>query len=113
MRRALLLAVPSRTAEGGDAEGLPTVIMEAMAKGKAIIASAEGGPREMITDGVDGLLTEPRESNVLAAAIRRLCANADERIALGSAALDSAGTKFTPARAAEKLEDWYTRILKK
>jgi glycosyltransferase involved in cell wall biosynthesis len=94
-------------------EPLGIVIMEAMAKGKAIIASAEGGPREMITDAVDGLLIEPREPEVLAAAIRRLCANADERIALGSAALDSARTKFTPARAAGKLEDWYARILKK
>jgi glycosyltransferase involved in cell wall biosynthesis len=94
-------------------EPLGIVIMEAMAKGKAIIASAEGGPREMITDAVDGLLIEPREPDVLAAAIRRLCANADERIALGSAALDSARTKFTPARAAGKLEDWYARILKK
>jgi glycosyltransferase involved in cell wall biosynthesis len=93
-------------------EPLGIVIMEAMAKGKAIIASAEGGPREMITDGVDGLLIKPRDPDVLAATIRRLCANANERERLGSAALDSVRTKFSPARAAEKLEDWYERILK-
>jgi glycosyltransferase involved in cell wall biosynthesis len=92
-------------------EPLGIVIMEAMAKGKAIIASAEGGPREMITDPVDGLLIEPRAPEVLAAAIRRLCANPDERGRLGSAALHTARAKFSPARATEKLEDWYERIL--
>lgn len=92
-------------------EPLGIVIMEAMAKGKAIIASAEGGPREMVTDAVDGLLIKPRAPEVLAAAIRRLCANPHERIRLGSAALETVRTKFSPARAAEKLEEWYQRIL--
>src|SRR5882757_1262207 len=92
-------------------EPLGIVILEAMAKGKAIIASAEGGPREMITDPVDGLLTTPREPEVLAAAIRRLCANPEERIRLESAALETVRTKFSPARAAEKLADWYEEIL--
>jgi glycosyltransferase involved in cell wall biosynthesis len=95
-----------------EGDPFPSAILEAMAKGKAIIASAEGGPREMITDNVDGLLIAPREPNVLAATIRRLCANPDERVRLGSAALESVRTKFSPARAAEKLEDWYERILK-
>ena len=67
------------------------VILEAMAKGKAIIASAEGGPREMITDTVDGLLITPRAPEVLATAIRRLYANAEERGRLRSAALDAVG----------------------
>jgi glycosyltransferase involved in cell wall biosynthesis len=53
-------------------EPLGIVILEAMAKGKAIIASAEGGPCEMITDGVDGLLITPRSPEVLATSIRRL-----------------------------------------
>jgi glycosyltransferase involved in cell wall biosynthesis len=94
-----------------EPEPLGSVILEAMAKGKAIIASAEGGPCEIITNGVDGLLIAPRSPEVLASAIRRSCANAGERGRLGSAALDAVRTKFTPARAAEKLEDWYERIL--
>ncbi len=99
--------IPASTAP----EPLGIVILEAMAKGKAIIASDEGGPREMITDDVDGRLIAPRAPEVLAAAIRSLCANADERSRLESAALDTVRTKFSPARAAEKLEDWYERIL--
>ncbi len=67
----------------------------------------------MITDPVDGLLIKPREPEVFAAAIRRLCADDDERIRLKSAALDTVRTKFSPARAAEKLKDWYGRILQR
>lgn len=91
-------------------EPLGIVILRAMAKGKAIIASAEDGPREMIANAVDGLLIAPRQPNALAA-IRRLCANADERGRLGAAALETARTKFRPAQAAEKLEDWCEKIL--
>lgn len=46
--------------------------LEGMAMGKPTIASNEGGPLDVIEDGVDGLLIEPRNPAVLAAAIKRL-----------------------------------------
>lgn len=46
--------------------------LEGMAMGRPTIASAEGGPLDVIEDGVDGLLIEPRNPAVLAAAIMRL-----------------------------------------
>ncbi len=69
MRRALLLAVPSRTAAGGDAEGLPTVIMEAMALGVPVVATRHAGIPEIVADRVTGLLVPEADAGALAEAI--------------------------------------------
>lgn len=54
-------------------EGFSLTILEAMAKGVAIVSfNSPHGPREMITDGVDGLLVKPRTEDNLAAAIIRV-----------------------------------------
>ena len=61
MRRSLLLAVPSRAAAGGDSEGLPTVIMEAMAYGVPVVATRHAGIPEIVSDGITGLLAAEGE----------------------------------------------------
>jgi colanic acid/amylovoran biosynthesis glycosyltransferase len=72
MRRALLLAVSSRTAAGGDSEGLPTVIMEAMAFGVPVVATRHAGIPEIISDKVTGLLVPEADAGALAGAILTL-----------------------------------------
>jgi glycosyltransferase involved in cell wall biosynthesis len=72
MRRASLLAVPSRTAAGGDSEGLPTVIMEAMALGVPVVATRHAGIPEIISDKVTGLLVPEADAGALADAILAL-----------------------------------------
>jgi glycosyltransferase involved in cell wall biosynthesis len=57
--------------------------LEGMALGKAVIASNEGGPLDVIADGVDGLLIEPRNPGKLAEAINRLLSDASLSAALG------------------------------
>jgi glycosyltransferase involved in cell wall biosynthesis len=54
-----------------DREPFGIVVIEAMALGKPVIAGAEGGPREIITHGVNGLLVRYGDSVALAAALRR------------------------------------------
>ena len=63
------------------------VVIEAMALGKPVIAAAEGGPTEVITPGVDGLLTPYGDPQALAAAIVRLLDDDDLRLAVGHAAV--------------------------
>src|SRR5208282_545776 len=79
-----------------EPEPFGAVILEAMCKGKPIIASAEGGPLEMVTDGFDGLLIEPRSPRILATAIHRLVNDLELRERLSVGALVTARTKFDP-----------------
>lgn len=50
----------------------PTVILEAMRAGKPVIATAHGGPPELIAEGQTGFLVEPRDSGALAHAILKM-----------------------------------------
>ena len=67
-------------------EPFGAVIMEAMAMGCAVIASREGGPMEIVEDGVSGLLVPPRDAAGLAAAIDGLLRDPARRRQLGQAA---------------------------
>ena len=78
------------------------VVLEAMAAGVPIIASAEGGPAEVVTDGVDGLLVAPRDPAALAAALRRLAADPSLCHALVEAGRLTA-QQYRPERTAEGL----------
>jgi colanic acid/amylovoran biosynthesis glycosyltransferase len=67
------------------AEGIPVVLMEAMASGIPCVATAINGIPELIRDGVDGLLVAPSDVAGMAAAIKRFMDDAALRHALGSA----------------------------
>jgi len=67
------------------------VVIEAMALGKPVIAAAEGGPTEVITPGVDGLLSPYGDHRALAAAILRLLDDEELRCTVGRAAERRAG----------------------
>ncbi|WP_336206605.1 glycosyltransferase family 4 protein [Nonomuraea sp. LPB2021202275-12-8] len=74
-------------------EGFPMTILEAMAKGLAIVSfNSPHGPKEMITDEVDGLLVKPRTNANLAAAILRVIEEEPLRRRLAAGALDTART---------------------
>lgn len=70
-----ILAVPSVTAKDGDMEGVPTVIMEAMASGLPIVATKSGGITNIIEDGKTGLLCEEKSVFQL---IDKICALLDD-----------------------------------
>jgi glycosyltransferase involved in cell wall biosynthesis len=56
-------------------EGLSNVVLESMAAGVAVVATAVGGTPELVTDGVNGLLVPPRNAPALAEAMGRLLAD--------------------------------------
>jgi glycosyltransferase involved in cell wall biosynthesis len=62
------------------------VVIEAMALGKPVVATAEGGPTEIITSGVDGLLSPYGEPQALGAGILRFLDDAGLRDSVGAAA---------------------------
>lgn len=67
-------------------EGLPVVLLEAMAYGRPIVATDVGGTRELIEDGRTGLLVRPRDPAALASAVRTLLADRSRADEMGRAA---------------------------
>lgn len=86
------------------------VVLEGMAAGLAVVAADEGGPREVITHGVDGLLVPPRDPRLLALALVRLCAD-DEALATMGAAARRTASRYTPGRAAAGVLAAYRDLL--
>jgi glycosyltransferase involved in cell wall biosynthesis len=88
------------------------VVIEGMAAGRPVIAAAEGGPAEVVTDGVDGLLVPPRDPALLAAALRRLAEDPGLRQRLATAGRETA-LRYSPERTAEGLMEVYRQVLER
>ncbi len=67
-----IVVVPSVTSQTGEMEGLPVVIMEAMATGVPVVASAHSGIPEILQDGITGHLTPEKNPIAIARAIEIL-----------------------------------------
>jgi glycosyltransferase involved in cell wall biosynthesis len=72
----------------GEPFGL--VLVEAMALGKPVVATAAGGPLEIIEDGISGVLIPPGDPDRLAATIDRILGDRSLAAALGRAAAERA-----------------------
>jgi colanic acid/amylovoran biosynthesis glycosyltransferase len=68
---------PSVVSADGDEEGIPVVLMEALATGLPVIATRHSGIPELVDDGVSGILVGERDPAALAGAIARLVGDTD------------------------------------
>ncbi len=80
MAQCHIVCLPSKYGEG-----VPKVLLEAAAAGRPVVATDTPGCREVIKDGVEGLLVPAGDSAALAAALRRLIETPAERLAIGTA----------------------------
>lgn len=87
------------------------VILEGMALGKPVVATAHGGPLDIVIDGVTGRLTTPGDEHGLAAAISGLLSDDNLRSRLGQAGRARLNTEFTAARNARRIEEVYASSL--
>ena len=87
------------------------VIIEGMAAGRPVAASALGGAAEIISDGVDGLLTPAGDAAALAAALNRLLADPLERQRLGEAAQRTVAQRYQVAAHVQAVLTFYQRVL--
>lgn len=85
-----------------EPEPFGRVVIEAMASGKPTIAMAEGGPPEIITDNLDGLLVPPRDLIAMQLAILRLLREPETRARLGLEARSTIMNRFTPNASAQQ-----------
>jgi len=91
-------------------ESFGIVLLEAMATGKAVIASNISGYASVISNNVDGLLVPPRQEVPLAQAIVALMKNKELRRQLGEMGRKKSYS-FGWDRISQKVMDYYTRIL--
>jgi glycosyltransferase involved in cell wall biosynthesis len=92
-------------------EGLPSVLLEAMASGMPVITAETCGMPDMVQDGFNGLLVPPADANGLENAIARLAESEELRERLGRAAQESM-KRYEWSTAAEKLEDLFLRVVR-
>ncbi len=88
------------------------IVAEAMARGLPVVASDVGGPAEMITHGVDGLLFQAGDEHALASAISQLLDDADERKRLAQAGHKTVRSRFTIAENIRRAEQHLLRAVR-
>jgi glycosyltransferase involved in cell wall biosynthesis len=101
--RAVLLAC--RVDESGDRDGMPTVLVEALARAVPVISTDVPGISELVRDHVTGLLVPPDDDVALAHAMSELLASPELARRLGHAGRALVGAEFSPADATRRLLD--------
>src|SRR5882724_8749143 len=91
-------------------EGMPLVLLEAMASGMPVVTTESSGMTDLVEDSHDGLFVIPGDAESLAAAIVRLCRDPELRLRLGGAAQEKM-KRYTWNQAARRTEMVFYRAL--
>jgi glycosyltransferase involved in cell wall biosynthesis len=94
----------------GDTEGLGVVLLEAMAYGKPVVASAAGGIVDIVRDGRNGLLVPPGDAGALAGALRRLMGDTARAAEMGAAGREDVRAGFSWEVIVDRLVEVYGRV---
>lgn len=106
LAQANLVCLPSTYGEG-----VPKVLLEAAACGRAIVATDAPGCREVVRHGVNGLLVPPRDAQALADAIESLLGDPTRRAAMGALGRRLVEEEFTDDLIARQTLDVYKEVL--
>lgn len=91
----------------------PKSVLEALSRGKPVVASAIGGLPELIDDGVTGFLVPPGDSAALAGALARLAGlSAGDRAAMSVAAREQAHSRFSTCKYYSSMVALYSDLLR-
>src|SRR6267378_287615 len=91
-------------------EGMPLVLLEAMASGMPVVTTESSGMTDLVEDSYDGLLVIPGNAESLSAAIVKLCRDPELRLRLGGAAQEKM-KRYTWNQAARRTEMVFYRAL--
>ena len=93
-------------------EGMPMVLLEAAATGLPIVTTDVGGNREVVIDGVSGLVVSSRNPDELAGAMQRMMTMPDtQRVQMGSAGRSHIEENYSMERIVDMWENLYKKLL--
>nr|WP_229663691.1 glycosyltransferase family 4 protein [Halobellus salinus] len=107
---AELFVLPCVIASDGDRDVAPVALKEAMATRTACVSTTVSAIPELITDGYDGILVEPNDSEVIAKAVAELLDNPAQRKRLAKNARKTIETKFDIRSAVDQLENLFITL---
>ncbi|MGZ9222026.1 MAG: glycosyltransferase family 4 protein, partial [Anaerolineales bacterium] len=99
----LFILTPVQT-DDGDRDGIPNVLVEAMAVGLPVITTAVSGIPELVENNQDGLLYQPHDVEGIASGIIELLHNAEKRRQFGEAGSKKVREQFDINQAAKRLK---------
>ena len=102
-QRASVFVLPCVVASNGDRDGIPNVLLEAMASGVPVVSTPVSGIPELIESGVNGILVPQHDARSLADAIERLLASRELSERLARAARSKLESAFSLEASAEQL----------
>lgn len=109
LRRADCFVMSSRVSPTGDRDGIPNVILEAMAHGLPVVGTDVSGIGEVVRDGVSGVLVPPEDARALAEGLAKMLANKARALELARAGQELVLERFDPESRARDLAVLYRR----
>jgi glycosyltransferase involved in cell wall biosynthesis len=106
-----IVCVPSVQDDSGNVDGLPNVMLEAMASGTPLVTTAAGGIGAVVEDGRTALVVPERDAAALAAAAAQILADPERGRRMGAAARARVQERFGWDRVAERFDAAYDRAL--
>jgi glycosyltransferase involved in cell wall biosynthesis len=106
---AQIVVVPSVVDSAGDRDGLPNVVLEAMASARPVVASDVGAIRSAVSSWRTGVLVPPGDAGVLAAGLETLARRPELREQLGQCARKRVESTFALERCIERLQQLLER----
>jgi glycosyltransferase involved in cell wall biosynthesis len=110
-RRASAFCLPCRVADSGDRDGIPNVMVEAMACGLPVVGTDVSGLPELVVSGENGLLVPPEDPEAVAEALARLYLDPDSARALGCRAEATVREHFDGDRLARELATLFREVM--
>jgi len=111
MQESHVFLLPSVTAADGDMEGIPVVLMEALASGLPVISTVHSGIPELIEDGVSGFLVAERDAEALAERVGYLLTHSDTWSEMGRAGRKYVEQHYDIGKLNDRLVEMYAKVV--